>query len=372
MAIAVACIGVGSLAGAVRQTRSGELALEGEEASRPRLTFNFLPRSLQSKPKLNCNVITELTGEGRKRAPKLAVAPQYYVIQAGGYLKMGDGAPAGEIPLSDARLIRALTASLAESGFQLSSSPAQRPTLAVIYSYGSHTSEQLTIDDAAAEANAWRDYEDRLVSSAPGAFIPSPSTALGQAKGADEWLGIVLGDLNQRRQVLERAALVGGKEFAKQLREVLEQEVTFRQAQHATSRFLGRPGTTLAFPVSMPESNAASPFQQFRRRNWKRMHLVESAFASCYFVVASAYDYRELAAGRKVLLWRTRMSVDSDGIGLAEAAPALIASAGPYFGQEMKDPAMITRQVSRKGRIELGEPEVVGEGPSATTVSPRP
>ena len=61
---------------------------------KPRLRFNLLPRSMQARPCLYCNVMTEFTKEGRKRAPKDRTQPQYYVFQQGGYLQKGDGAPA--------------------------------------------------------------------------------------------------------------------------------------------------------------------------------------------------------------------------------------------------------------------------------------
>lgn len=69
-----------------------------------------------------------------------------------------------------------------------------------------------------------------------------------------------------------------------------------------------------------------------------------------------------MAAGnRRVLLWRTRMTVATDGVSQLQSLPVLIATAAPYFGREMDEPAVLTPRTIREGRVEIGESVVVPE-----------
>jgi len=77
-----------------------------------------------------------------------------------------------------------------------------------------------------------------------------------------------------------------------------------------------------------------------------------------YFAVASAFDYDALAHGKRVLLWRTRMTVSAAGVALDQSLPAVIATAGPYFGREMTEPSTVVRRV-KEGRVEIGPAAVV-------------
>lgn len=92
----------------------------------------------------------------------------------------------------------------------------------------------------------------------------------------------------------------------------------------------------------------------------KRQEFSEQVNDDLYFVVASAYDYRQLALGNKKLVWRTNMTVGSRGVAMTESLPPLIASAAPYFGREMTEPELTSRKISRTGRVEIGPLRTVG------------
>ncbi|MEO6567300.1 MAG: hypothetical protein ABIO94_00945 [Opitutaceae bacterium] len=166
-----------------------------------------------------------------------------------------------------------------------------------------------------------------------------------------------MSDVSKRRDVLERATLIAGARFAKELDDVLSQEIQHRQTRSG---------------FGAPESDPASPFNRFRNRNPKLDYFVEEAFSSCYFVIASAYDYAALSKGNRVLLWRTKMTVKSLGISMTESLPSLIVSAGPYLGGEMSEVATLTKRITREGRVQVGTPTVVGSNPEPAPTPPSP
>jgi hypothetical protein len=160
---------------------------------------------------------------------------------------------------------------------------------------------------------------------------------------------MVLSSMQNRMDVLQRAELVGGVEFAKKLAAVFDQEAQFEETYGG---------------LMSPAEDASSPFNRFRHANDNLMDLVEDAFNGCYFVVASAFDYAALAQGKRVLLWRTKMTVNSSGISMTESLAPLIASAGPYLGRDMTEGVTLTKTLSREGRVEIGTPTVVKDSPS--------
>jgi hypothetical protein len=139
------------------------------------------------------------------------------------------------------------------------------------------------------------------------------------------------------RNLLSRAALVGGKEFAKELDAAIEEQ------EYSSS------GDMLSNPV-----------YRFATRSDKNRTLMDQVLDDCYFVVVSAYEGSALAHGEKKLLWRTKMSTSAQGVSLAETTPALIASAGPFFGREMAEPSLVGKRIDRAGKVELGELQFKG------------
>lgn len=183
-------------------------------------------------------------------------------------------------------------------------------------------------------------------------YLPAPENRVPQLLlvfhwGAHNHLDSGFPDLGHKN-VISRAALAGGKKFAEDFARALEDEDTYREA-----------GSYQAFGDSL------SPLRLFKEKNARYTELVEQAMADCYYVAVSAYDYARLTRGEKVLLWRTKMTVDARGISMSETMPTLIATGGIYFGHEMEQAVTPVRRVLRQGRVQVGTPQVVKDSPVA-------
>jgi hypothetical protein len=259
--------------------------------------LSLLPKPFQKNPSLEMTVITEVSEEGKKLPPVSPDKPAYYVPQTGGYVQMGD-VWAGEKSLTQAEIERILSKALAARGYLPAKPPEQPPTLVVVYMWGSHS---LIVGDNMTE------FPDRVVNN-----------------------------------VLERATLVGGRKFAKEL-SLLYQDAADQFAAKSMIYF--------------------DPVKAFKLHSPKNEFLLDQATDDCYYVVATAYDYAALARNRRVLLWITRMTVNSQGISQSQSLPTLIASAAPYFGREMAEPEVLIKR-TRNVQIYFGTPTVV-EMPTA-------
>ena len=284
--------------------------------------FSLLPKSLQSNPSLELTVITEVTDEGKKLPPVSPDHPAYYVAQSAGYVQFGD-TYGGEKTLSSDEIDRILKKSLATGGYLPAQLPAQPPTLAVIYYWGAHN----------------------LLSDDNGSL------------SADQ----------VARNILDRAALVGGEKFARELATLFEQA----NAMSAP----GSPGPSAssgddsgnssgAAPMLTPIStDFANPVNLFKMRSLKNEFLLDQASDDCYYVVASVYDYAAFTHNLHKLLWRTRMTVNAKGVSQVQSLPTLIASAAPYFGRDMPESEILSKR-AKEGEITIGTPTVV-EMPTA-------
>lgn len=182
------------------------------------------------------------------------------------------------------------------------------------------------------------------------------------------------------REMVERARLVGGDRFATELVAAISAESQARRAT-PTPR-VGPTGSVATQPnvagsVDFGLTDVFSPLERFRNRDDRTRNFMEDIGGSIHFVVASAYDAASVAANRRVLLWRTKMTVRTTGLGLAEALPPLIATAGPFFGRDMAVAESIRRRLSQTGTVELGPMEVQGydeprpaPGPTAPPTPP--
>jgi len=78
-----------------------------------------------------------------------------------------------------------------------------------------------------------------------------------------------------------------------------------------------------------------------------------------YYIVISAYDFREVTErNKKKLLWQTRVSVRSPGNRFDDSFVAMLKSASKYFGQ---DSGPLIRGEESKGTVELDELKFLGE-----------
>ena len=83
------------------------------------------------------------------------------------------------------------------------------------------------------------------------------------------------------------------------------------------------------------------------------------------YIFLAALDPTALRQKKKKLLWRTSMSIDGRET-LAEALPAMLASAAPFFGLNSDKPVFIDDKDRRKADVEIGELKIIpGEAPPA-------
>jgi hypothetical protein len=280
--------------------------------------FSLLPKSLQRNPPLDLTVITEVTDEGKKLPPVSPDHPAYYIAQTAGYVQVGDTS-GGEKTLAPDEIERLLKKSLAANGYLPAKPPAQPPTLVVIYTWG--TDNLLNPDDESLSTD------------------------------------------QMARNILDRAAMVGGAKFARELATLFEQADAMALANQPART--DPSGNVIGVdPVLGPEQMAFfNPVNLFKLRNPKNEFLVDQASDDCYYVVASAYDYAAFARQQRTLLWRTRMTVNSRGVSQVQSLPTLITTAAPYFGRDMLESEVIVKR-AREGEITIGTPTVI-EMPTA-------
>jgi hypothetical protein len=316
-----------------------------------KFVFSLLPKSLQRKPSLDFHVITELTPEGKKLTPATPQQPVYYLQQAGKFAQLGNNTPAGEHQPPVERLNQAMQRALAANGYLAATPKTALPAIAVVFNYGSFARFSTDADDMQQEMLV-EQAAQAAAASDPNAAPPAPFIMAGGERSVTSLLPIVLSDHTARTDVLQRAELIGGNKFAHELAQALDREASYEEGG-------GSPPS---------EDNISSPFNQWANANENLLAIVDESFSSCYFVVASAYDYVAMKNGKRILLWRTKMTVNSTGISMTESLTPLIAAAAPYFGKDMPEVATISRQISRDGKVEIGTATVIDD--NATLPAP--
>jgi hypothetical protein len=273
--------------------------------------FSLLPKSLQRRPRVDFNVLTNLTPAGKQLSIPSAAQPAYYVIEPGLNRDVGVGREHGLKSPPVEKLQAVLQLALRESGY-LPSDEQHRPSLMIFFHWGTSS------------------------------YNP----------GAGE------GEMQGRRALMDRAMLIGGEKLAKRISEAMQQIDQVETAMRMQSSPLNWLRTA-EMPGIMPVQ--FDPLELLMRESPEMSRMVEELFSSSYYVVASAFDYAAMAENRPVLLWRTKMTVNSIGVNMVESVPPLIASAAPYFGRDMETPMLVSRRISRDGKVEIGEARVVEE-----------
>jgi len=180
---------------------------------------------------------------------------------------------------------------------------------------------------------------------------------------------VVLGDPPLFKDVIDRAELVAGAKFARELKLALDGE---RRNRDLNRSFARTPGMA---PPPMPVApEFGSPYQIFvDGEDRERMaSLAELAFRTCYFAIAVAYDFRGVETKRKIPLWQTRMTVDAQGVSMREIMTPLIATAGSFLGRDQPEAIMVKKHLNRDGRVEIGTPTVVEESKRTAPSVPEP
>lgn len=295
--------------------RAGAPAPASAEAQkRDRWVFSLLPKSLQSNPRLDLTVVTEVSDEGKKLPEPSPAHPVYFEPFSSGYRAIG--AMRGTKPTQSGEEIKNLMfRSLASNGYK----PADKthpPSLLIIYTWGIH-SLPMEVDEE------------------------NPSVSPNELAA----------------NILDRAALVGGTKFSNELaklfNETNDQYRLRMKPQFDESSGLSEANSAATEPLTM------TAMDLFRRRSLDNEYLLDQASSDVYYVVATAYDYSSVQKGNRVLLWRTRMTVASNGVSQEQALPTVIVSAGPFFGKETTEPQILSKRAVRDGHAIIGAPTLV-------------
>jgi len=255
-------------------------AAESESPVRtPLFGFNLIPKPFQKNPRLEITVFTEFTDFGRKQPAVSPEEPARFVVHVKGAMSMGVGVRGDRMP-SDVELQTVLDDALAARGYLAATEDGPQPRYALIFHWGSHN-------------------------------------------GFDLELAGLFPEL-QRQHVLERAMLVGGDDFKKEVVRMIDWGPSPKDQTPKMSALLNQAGSNL------------------------------------YYAVVSAYDFESVAHDKPLLAWRTTMTVTSTGVAMEEALPPLVMTASDFFGREMAEPSAIWRNV-RRGTVEMGPLRYIGE-----------
>jgi len=277
-----------------------------------------------------------MTAEGKKRTPPTAEAPAYYVInvdpaEARGFVSadISKNLPKPE------QIERIVAQALKPNHYFPAEKGKPAPTLVMLVHWGSYSSPAFNGEEAANGAD-----QDQ-----PG-------------KTAKELLPYVLGSEIKRKAIIERAALIGGKQFSIELNDVLNQEVHMRSAGDSSDTARAAGGATEGSSF-MSLLEASSPLALFMSRDLKTERMVEEVFSDSYYVVVSALDLKSVAERKPILLWRTKLSLNSIGVSLAETVAPLINSGTDYFGKETDKAVLVTKRIQRGGHVDIGEAKML-------------
>ena len=279
--------------------------------SKSEWVFSLLPKSLQRNPRLELTVITEMTEAGRRARQPSAQQPAYVDFFTTGAKHLGHTA-GNERTLRPAEVEALLERALAANGFVRAAPQQRKPDLMILYTWGTH------------------------------ALLVEPDADNPMLSGNEV-----------ARNLLDRAAMVGGAKFAGEMLQLFEQADALAIAANAPIP----PGGSAVFTPEMVA--LMNPVEQFKRRSVKNEALVTQSASDIYYVVASAYDYAAMQTNKRLLLWRTRMTVASAGVSPEQTLPTLIQTATPYFGREMAEPEMIYKRALKDGQVEIGPAKVI-------------
>jgi hypothetical protein len=318
-----------------------------QKAREPGVLQELLPLAMQKQPQVAFNVHTEMTAEGRKWRTPTPDNPIRYILSAGSVMQAGWAPAAGAKPPPRDELAQAMQKALAANGYVPIDRQDQRPDILIVLSYGLHGTDAESTSGDHAE-----------ISAADAYALSSP----------EQLVNLVLGDISMMKDVVERARLVAGDKFAYELKLTLERELENRTYNRTVNR---SPSAISALLPVNPQGG--SPFQMFLQTgdgNATR-HLTEAIFHTCYFVMATAYDFRGVEARKKIPLWETKMTVNAQGVTLAETMVPLVVHTGAFLGRETHDAKVVTKRINRDGRVEVGTATVV-EGNAASPAASAP
>jgi hypothetical protein len=112
------------------------------------------------------------------------------------------------------------------------------------------------------------------------------------------------------------------------------------------------------------EMNRVNDVRRLSAGNDYYLELRDDIEESRYYLVILAYDFRDMVDRKhRKLLWGTRVSIRAQHHAFDRDFAAMLAKASRHLGQ---DSGGLLRNYDPKGRVDIGEMEVIGIGPSPT------
>ena len=308
--------------------------------------FSLLPKSFNKNAKVDMTVFGEVTEAGKAMPLPTPQQPVLYIAQSGGFrpdrlAPLGERAPATAV--IDAHVKKAMTA----AGYTLAAE-SQTPHIAVAYTWGS----------------LYRSTD-----------ILTRASIVGGPKFAKE-IAVVLGKQREYAENAEDMRRIHTPVFMRGSREFaaggMYDNISNRSTFAGDYRYVNGSATRgRAIPrASIPlfDFDAFNPEETYKRQDWNNATLLEQVRGELYYVVISAYDQPALARGERVLLWRTRLTVDASGVSMVDTLPVLLTNSSAYLGKETGRPGTLLKPVQRTTKIEFGNAEVkeyMDPGPAA-------
>ncbi len=225
--------------------------------------------------------ITEVTPAGESALARMAGQSPRYVLQSGGYKEIGRADLYRPIPPGN--LEQTLRNALASRGYS-AAGEGEPATIALTFSWG--------------------------IYALPAQYHPY--------------------------NVSVRANFVAGPAFARALGTAVSDSV---KTIAATPNV---PDATFKAAVGVNQAAALTdPLRRFRDISARNEALYDQVMAELYYVVVSAYDPATIAAEEPQLLWRTRLTVMTEGVSPNRALPELITVGAPLFGRPMDEAELL-------------------------------
>ncbi len=294
-------------------------------------------------------VSAEVTPEGKGLGRPEAKHPAYYVPMFAGFTEEGGSVASGEYPPPQKEVERQVELALSRQGYRVA-----RPGLRV-------------------NANTDITYRDGTVVTVPEVPALDRPIALNVPGNIPLTVAMIQGTTGPYAiQLSHRAA---PHQLASPLVQVLRTDDPVHgpvlQAMprlviviqwgdmHAGDVAGGAGPPTVDFNLGMMvDMIAGGSFDKLTY--WDQDDVIQRSHVDRFFVVVSAYDLNgTLAAHKKVLLWKTKMSLPSNMNAIfAERLPLMVRAGEPYFGRETNHPELLIVPLTKEGKVTVGTMEV--------------
>jgi hypothetical protein len=296
------------------------------------------------------DVVPDMTPEGRRVAPPAPGHPVYYLPLIEGIVEKGPQSAGEKISKDDVG--RFVTGALTQLGY-LVANPKPR---------ANSKGEICYADGTVVTVPEHPSHKRRFVVNASGG-IPLTVGMIKAADGPYSTQGALNYLTDNGKPPLARVLVYSDPVHGPVLGGLPTQIIVFHWGTANPSVIDdptgGTPDQTLNadFMMALVAGHSLSNLN----RGWISDELIiQGGSQDRYFVAVSSYDFAAFQKdGKKVLLWRTLMSVPSAGLeNFDQVALTLVKAGGPFFGREASRPQLIDLPVTPAGHVVVGTPEV--------------